>query len=133
MEIIQGTFFGKMSQEHSAAMMGGTSQPSLQNSSASLSQNPPMCLVLKRGGPKRELYFCPSARWLGEHTMLNFGELPNAAVESRLSWILEDHPLPKYYLSRKSCQGILNRAKRRGKILPEPLRKALEYQAGIAQ
>ena len=65
--------------------------------------------------------------------MLNFGELPNAAVESRLSWILEDHPLPKYYLSRKSCQGILNRAKRRGKILPEPLRKALEYQAGIAQ
>lgn len=37
--------------------------------------------------------------------------------------------LRKYYLSAKACQGILNRAKRRGKELPEMLRIALEQQA----
>lgn len=36
---------------------------------------------------------------------------------------------PKYCLSAKACQGILNRAKRRGKELPEMLRIALEQQA----
>ena len=40
--------------------------------------------------------------------------------------------LRKYYLSAKACQGILNRAKRRGKELPEMLRIALEQQAQSA-
>lgn len=40
--------------------------------------------------------------------------------------------LRKYYLSAKSCQGILNRANRRGKELPEMLRIALEQQAQSA-
>lgn len=132
MEIIQNSFFSKMFPEYSQATTGMTSQLSLQNSSASLSQNLPMCLVLKRGGPRQELYFSPTGRWLGEHTMLNFGELPNEEKECRLSWILEDKPPQKYYLSQKSCLGIINRSKRRNKILPEPLRKALEYQAGIS-
>jgi hypothetical protein len=35
----------------------------------------------------------------------------------------------KYYLSAKACQGILRRAKERGKELPEELRIALERQA----
>ena len=55
----------------------------------------------------------------GELSTLNFGECPSVAVESRLSWILEDNVPEKYYLSARACQGILNRASRRGKELPK--------------
>lgn len=65
---------------------------------------------------------------LGELMMLNTGESPNVAAESRLSQILEDNPQEKYYLSAKACRGLLNRASRRGKDLPEPLREALMVQ-----
>lgn len=34
----------------------------------------------------------------------------------------------KYYLSRKACEGILRRASRRGKQLPELLKMALTMQ-----
>jgi len=37
----------------------------------------------------------------------------------------------KYFLSKKACEGILRRAKARGKELPEVLRRALEEQAGV--
>ena len=63
---------------------------------------------------------------LGEYSMHSFGESPNAAVESHLSQILEATPHPKYCLSAKACQGILNRASRRGKQLPTMLKEALE-------
>ena len=66
---------------------------------------------------------------LGELMMLNTGESPNAAVESRLSQILEDNPQEKYYLSAKACQGILRRAERRGKDLPETLKAVLLMQS----
>ena len=39
----------------------------------------------------------------------------------------------KYYLSARACLGILNRAKRRGKILPDSLKAALERTARIMQ
>ena len=66
---------------------------------------------------------------LGEYSTHSFGESPRDGVESRLSQILEDNPHQKYYLSAKACQGILNRAARRGKDLPEALRKTLEAQS----
>jgi hypothetical protein len=68
---------------------------------------------------------------LGEYTTRSFGESPSVAVESRLSQILEDNPHPKYFLSAKACQGILRRAERRGKELPETLKEALERQGAI--
>ena len=37
--------------------------------------------------------------------------------------------LRKYFLSPKACQGILRRAKTKGKVLPDILTKALESQA----
>jgi DNA (cytosine-5)-methyltransferase 1 len=49
-----------------------------------------------------------------------------------LSQILEDNPHPKYYLSARACKGILERAKRRGKALPEVLEKALRAQASLS-
>lgn len=66
---------------------------------------------------------------LGELTMRNTGEYPNEEKESHLWQILEANPHPKYSLSSKACQGILNRAKRRGKILPKTLEKALIHQS----
>lgn len=67
--------------------------------------------------------------WLGECMTRNTGESPNAAVVSRLSQILEVTPQEKYSLSAKACQGILRRAERRGKDLPQALKEALENQA----
>ena len=61
--------------------------------------------------------------------MLSFGESPSVDVESHLSQILEDSPHPKYSLSAKACQGIIRRAERRGKPLPDLLRQVLEKQA----
>ena len=65
---------------------------------------------------------------LGEYMMHSFGESPKEERESHLSQILEEETLPKYYLSKKACQGILNRANKRGKQLPEVLEKALRDQ-----
>lgn len=53
-------------------------------------------------------------------------ESPNVAVECSLSDILEPHVPERYLLSAKACAGILRRAQRRGRSLPEPLRVALE-------
>ena len=58
--------------------------------------------------------------------MRNTGECPNAAIESTLSQILEVNAPEKYYLSAKACEGILRRAERRGKKLPDILKIALE-------
>ena len=38
----------------------------------------------------------------------------------------------RYYLSQKACLGILSRASKRGKELPEVLKAALERQAASA-
>ena len=53
-------------------------------------------------------------------------------VKTLLSDILERNPDPKYNLSAKACQGMLRRAERRGKELPEILRKTLEAQCGAS-
>jgi DNA (cytosine-5)-methyltransferase 1 len=66
---------------------------------------------------------------LGEYMMHSFGECPKEERESRLSQIFEDQAHPKYSLSARACQGILRRAERRGKTLPEPLYQALIKQS----
>lgn len=128
MEYIQGSLFGKMSPEHSAATTGGTSQPYLESLPESTNQTLPMCLCLRKDGRSQDYYWSVTGRLLTELMTRNTGESPNVAAESHLSQILEDNPHPKYYLSAKACHGILNRAKRRGKELPERLRIALEQQ-----
>ena len=69
-----------------------------------------------------------SGALLGEFSTHSFGESPSAVVESHLSQILVDSPHPRYSLSAKACEGILRRAERRGKTLPEILKMALEQQ-----
>ncbi|MEL6979638.1 MAG: DNA cytosine methyltransferase [Pseudomonadota bacterium] len=68
---------------------------------------------------------------LGGFSMLNTSASPNVAAASSLSQILEPAPSipPRYFLSPTACQGILGRAKRRGRSLPEALRTALEARA----
>ena len=61
----------------------------------------------------------------GEFWIRNSSESPNEGVESSLSDILETEVSPRYSLSAKACQGILNRSERRNKQLPPKLREAL--------
>lgn len=63
--------------------------------------------------------------WLGDSLTANIGECPREENESLLSWILQADAPERYYLSAKACKGILTRASRRGKKLPELLRTAL--------
>ena len=66
--------------------------------------------------------------WLGASSTLNFGECPNVVEESGLSQILEDNVPQRYYLSARACVGVLRRAEKRGKKLPEILETALKQQ-----
>ena len=58
---------------------------------------------------------------------LSFSESPRDVAECLLSDVLETSDVPdRFYLSPKACAGILRRAQRRGKTLPQQLRDALE-------
>ena len=132
----QDTWSGKMSLERSAVTEGKTSQRSSKKQSGSQSRKPPMFQCLKKDGLHQD---ASGMSWVagqlpGEFSMHSFGEHPislyhNGVGESHLSQILEDSPQQKYSLSAKACQGILNRANKRGKKLPEMLEKALVEQS----
>lgn len=59
---------------------------------------------------------------------LNLSERPRVANPTLLSEVLEEEADAKYNLSSKACKGILNRANKRGKKLPEILEEALKAQ-----
>lgn len=62
---------------------------------------------------------------------LSIGEYPKEERESTLSQILMVNVPEKYFLSKRACEGILQRACKNGKTLPEILKEALTYQANI--
>ena len=132
----QDTWSGKTSPELSAATEEMTLQRSSKKQSASQSRKPPLCVCLRKDGLHQDASGMNwvAGPWPGGFSTHSFGEHPvslyhNGVGESHLSQILEDSPHPKYSLSAKACQGILNRASRRGKKLPERLEKALREQA----
>ena len=125
----QDTWSGRTLLAHSAATKARTSEQSSTKRSGSFARKPPLFLYLRMDGPQAAASWETNGALRGAFSMRSFGESPSAAVESRLSQILQDNPPPKYYLSAKSCLGILNRAKRRGKELPEQLRLALIQQS----
>ena len=103
--------FGKMCRDFSLAEMAGTSSPSSLSWSAS--------------GMSAD----------GDVLTLNTSEWPNEGdgySVCSLAAILEPHVAPKYYLSSRACQGVLRRAERRGRTLPEALQRALVTMAGLA-
>lgn len=128
---------GKTCQEPLAAgtQKERTSQPSSKKSSK-LQSREPLCLCVyrmeDRQNPGAFTLTMAHGALLGEYTMRSFGEHPKEENVSRLSQILEACPHPKYSLSAKACLGILNRAERRGKKLPEKLETALRMQAGLS-
>lgn len=127
------TWSGKTSPEPSAATKAKTSRQSSKKRSGSQSRKPPLFLCLTKDGPQADatMTWTDGGALLGEFSTHSFGECPSAAVESHLSQILEAWPHPKYYLSAKACQGILNRANRRGKKLPPLLEQALVAQSQL--
>lgn len=108
----------------------------MQSSKASARSSTPAFLFLdlraSRGGgfcgPTPEQSLETVTHWLGAQWMPSTGEFPNVESASRLSSILQVNAPERYYLSQKACEGILRRASRRGKQLPEILRQALLEQ-----
>ena len=98
--------------------------------SKSSNQVPLYLNLTKANGQSQDASWEMGGALLGEYTMHSFGECPREENVSHLSQILQGEAHPKYSLSAKACKGILNRASRRGKQLPEILQKALERQVG---
>ena len=122
------SWYGKMSQGHSQATKERTSGAFLRKSAESQMQKFLFLDLRKESGGDKEQSWEMGIQSLGELSMLNIGESPNEERESTLSQILEVNPHQKYYLSKIACEGILKRASRRGKELPEVLRMALISQ-----
>lgn len=116
----------------------GCLAPTKEKTSASSSKSSvksktptPIFLDLRRGGAGgilAEPSWETGIPWLGASSTLNFGEFPNVVEESGLWQILEENVPQRYLLSEKACLGVLRRAERRGKKLPEILEKALKQQ-----
>lgn len=127
----QDLWCGKTCPEHSAPTEEQTSEQFSKRRSKSSAVKPPLFLCLEKDGRRADALpmWKANGALLGEFSTRSFGEFPNVDEESHLSQILEDSPHPKYSLSAKACQGILRRAQRRGKELPQLLKSALEQQA----
>ena len=70
--------------------------------------------------------FGEQPKWLMDECSIE--EPRNGVSVSRLSQILEALAHPRFYLSAKACIGIINRAEKRQKQLPEILKEALMEQ-----
>ena len=120
---------GRMSPAPFLATKEWTLEPCLKKSDRPRFQ----CLKMANGRTQ-EWQNCLSVKSHGASSMLNIGECPNVDAESSLSRILEPRQdvRAKYYLSPKACEGILRRARERGKELPPELKEALERQSSAA-
>lgn len=125
----QDIWSGKTYQEPCPQTKEKTSGVSSKKQSGSSKRMPIYLDLRKTDGHTPDALWAMGGPLLGEYTMHSFGEYPKEENVSLLSQILVDEAHPKYSLSAKACQGILNRANRRGKKLPEILQKALENQA----
>jgi hypothetical protein len=68
----------------------------------------------------------------GEALTLSTPDWHSDASVCSLSDTLETGDVPpQFYLSARACQGILRRAEKRGKKLPEQLQRALEAVAAV--
>ena len=103
-------WFGRMSPASCPATEGGILAPSSGAWGNSGMGSPSECLTLNTP----------------EHTAFPERSPSDGAVCS-LSDILETGDVPqRFFLTAKACAGILRRAEKRGKALPEALRAALE-------
>ena len=109
--------FGRMSLASCPATEGGILEPSSGAWGNSGMGSPTECLTLNTS----------------EHAASHMLPPSEDAVCS-LSDILETGAVPqRYFLTAKACQGILRRAEKRGKDLPQVLRQALEAVVSAAK
>lgn len=119
------TLCGKTSPEPSAAMAATTSGQSFRRSAPSVTKEFQF-LDLRTGyGNLLGSYWETATVLPGGHSTLNTSESLKDAAECSLSDVLEMNAPEKYSLSAKACRGILRRAEKRGKELPDMLREAL--------
>ena len=93
---------GKMFPEHSAATEEKISEPCWKNSPGSQKQTLAFLDLRKESGQRQDILPEITSALHGEPLMLNIGESHRDAVESRLSWILEDNVPQRYYLSARA-------------------------------
>ena len=127
MENTQSLPYGKTSPAHSVPTKVKTSDACSNRLRKSAAEQAYQFLDLRTasGAPQEKLWVTGTASRGGSLTR-NTGECPSAARESTLCQILQANAPEKYYLSARSCEGILRRAERRGKTLLTMLREALE-------
>lgn len=125
MECTQLSLFGKMCPELSAQTEEKISEPCWKNLPAWNNQTFQFLDLRKENGAKPEQSQETDGAWLGDSSTVNISEWPSVENVSLLSSTLEANVPEKYYLSARACQGILTRASRRGKKLPELLEAAL--------
>ena len=114
-------YSGKTYQAYSQAPKERILGHSFQDSPAGIS-------LCRRNGETQGLLTAPQVptEWLGECLTLSTLEFLSAAVASSLSDILETGDVPqRFFLSATACQGILRRAEKIGKKLPQQLHEAL--------
>lgn len=126
MDCIQLSLFGKTYPEPFPATAERTSERSWKNLPALDNQTLPF-LDLRGGadGAKPEQSPETDGLWRGDSWTVNISEWPSDESVSLLSQTLEVNAPEKYFLSARACQGILTRASRRGKKLPDLLQTAL--------
>lgn len=126
MDCIQLSLFGKTYPEPFPATTERTSGQCWKNLPA-LDKQTLLFLDLRGGadGARPEQSPETDGLWLGDSWTVNISECPREESVSLLSQILEVNAPEKYYLSERACQGILIRASRRGKKLPDLLQTAL--------
>ena len=127
MQYIQGSLFGKMYQEPFQAIEEKTSKRSSKKSAASAMIR--FQYLDLRSGNRQDVSWAMGSQSPGEYWTQTLGACPREENASILSDILLATVPEKYYLSRKACLGILQRALQRGKELPAVLKAALESQA----
>lgn len=129
--ISQGGPSGKTSPEHSPVTKERTSDASSRPSAISQNKVSPFLLLRKDGGLMQEASWEMVSPWHGGSLIYSTSEQPRSLLRRgdggfTLSQILEESVPEKYCLSAKACNGILQRASKRGKTLPTLLLEALK-------
>ena len=129
---ILDSLYGKTSQEPSVQTKAKTSLPSSKPSAPS-ARKTLMFLDQRTGfGNLLGAYWETTSALPGGFSTLNTAEYPNVVKESTLSQILQLDAPEKYSLSPTACAGIIRRAEKRGKELPDMLKDALMEVIGRA-
>ena len=119
------TLCGKTSPEPSVPTTAKTSEPSSSRSAPSVKKEYQF-LDLRTGyGNLLGSYWETGTVLPGGCSTHNTSESLRDADVSSLSEVLEMNAPEKYSLSAKACRGILRRAEKRGKELPDMLKEAL--------